>query len=93
MNINYILKNQNKLQTEEYVGLADHLHNREADDNVPPDKMFILPSTFKSSPRSQIQRFQDAMAVAWKSIIVHYSDLQPRMAKNPAKYTRWMYSK
>ncbi|XP_044262777.1 uncharacterized protein LOC123010140 [Tribolium madens] len=61
--ISYFIHNQDRLRADEYHGLVDYLHNRAEEQNIPFGKMVILPSTFQMSPRSQMQRYQDAMAV------------------------------
>ena len=59
----FIRNNQSQLRVESYQGLIDYVNNRAAQQNLPPGRMVILPSTFNGSPRNMMQNFQDAMAV------------------------------
>lgn len=67
----YIRTHQNDLRMDSYRGLQDYLATH-PDSNVPPGRMFILPSTFSGSPRNMHQHCQDAMAIVRRFGIPHY---------------------
>jgi hypothetical protein len=65
-NLNYIRQNQTQLRVDSYQGLMDHINTRAENENKEPGKMVILPSSFKGSPRSMQQHYQDAMSIVRK---------------------------
>lgn len=56
---------------ERYQGLMDYVHNRAEKDNVNMGQVYSSLSTCSGSPKSQMQQFQDAMALG----IIHYNDV------------------
>jgi hypothetical protein len=65
-NLNFIRTRQNKLRTELYQGLADHVEQQEKNSKVPPGIPVILPSSFEGSPRNMRERCADAMSIFGK---------------------------
>lgn len=78
--IAYIRQNQDRLRANEYDGLVDYIHRRGERENVPIGRMVILPSSYSMSPRNQMQRFQDAMAIVCQ---IGYPSLFITMTCNP----------
>ncbi|XP_065679819.1 uncharacterized protein LOC136094133 [Hydra vulgaris] len=62
----FIRNNQNKLRSEQYDALHEHVINRANDLNVRPGRVVILPSSYVGSPRALKENFEDAMAVIKK---------------------------
>ena len=63
--LRYIRMNQNVLRAEVYQGLSDAVTAGD-DAGVTVGSRVILPATFIGSPRSMIELYQDAMAIARK---------------------------
>lgn len=59
-NLNYLRYNQQKLRSESYDVLCQHLSSGE---QGRVGRRIILPSSFTGGPRSQQQHFQDSMAI------------------------------
>ncbi|XP_065678211.1 uncharacterized protein LOC124818131 [Hydra vulgaris] len=62
----FIRNSQNKLRSEQYDALHEHVINRANDLNVKPGRVVILPSSYVGSPRALKENFEDAMAVIKK---------------------------
>ncbi|XP_047136847.2 uncharacterized protein LOC124813603 [Hydra vulgaris] len=62
----FIRNNQNKLRSEQYDALHEHVINRANDLNVRPGRVVILPSSYVGSPRALKENIEDAMAVIKK---------------------------
>nr|XP_047138530.1 uncharacterized protein LOC124814662 [Hydra vulgaris] len=62
----FIRNNQNKLRSEQYDALHEHVINRANDLNVRLGRVVILPSSYVGSPRALKENFEDAMAVIKK---------------------------
>ncbi|XP_065680663.1 uncharacterized protein LOC136094575 [Hydra vulgaris] len=62
----FIRNNQNKLRSEQYDALHEHVINRANDLNVRPGRVVILPFSYVGSPRALKENFEDAMAVIKK---------------------------
>ncbi|XP_047129616.2 uncharacterized protein LOC105843059 [Hydra vulgaris] len=62
----FIRNNQNKLRSEQYDALHEHVINRAYDLNVRPGRVVILPSSYVGSPRALKENFEVAMAVIKK---------------------------
>ncbi|XP_063994425.1 uncharacterized protein LOC135171800 [Diachasmimorpha longicaudata] len=58
--------NQEKLRSDSYQGLRDHLQRRADESHGRVGKMVILPSSFVGSPRNMMQHYQDAMSIVRK---------------------------
>lgn len=61
--LNFIRLNQNAIRAESYTGLTDYLQGRADTENLRVGKMVVLPSTYIGSPRSQVQCYNDAIAM------------------------------
>ncbi|XP_015116448.1 uncharacterized protein LOC107040743 [Diachasma alloeum] len=72
--------NQEKLRSDTYQGLREHLQRRADEAHGRVGKMVILPSSFVGSPRNMMQHYQDAMAIVRK---FGKSDLFITMTCNP----------
>ena len=48
----FIRNNQNKLRSEQYDVLHEHVINLGNDHNVRPERVVVLPSTYAGSPRA-----------------------------------------
>ncbi|XP_065665488.1 uncharacterized protein LOC136086917 [Hydra vulgaris] len=62
----FIRNNQNKLRSEQYDVLHEHVNNIGNDHNVRPGRVVVLPSTYAGSPRALKENFEDAMAITKK---------------------------
>ena len=62
----FIRNNQNKLRSEQYDVLHEHVNNLGNDHNVRPGCVVVLPSTYVGSPRALKENFEDAMAIIKK---------------------------
>nr|XP_047141476.1 uncharacterized protein LOC124816359 [Hydra vulgaris] len=62
----FIRNNENKLRSEQYDALHEHVINCANDFNVRPGRVVILPSSYVGSPRALKENFEDAMAVTKK---------------------------
>ena len=62
-NLNFIRFRQNKLRSDLYNGLMDHLNNAAANEGRSAGRAVILPSSFQNSPRNMNERYHDAMAI------------------------------
>ena len=56
----FIRNNQNKLRSEQYDVLHEHVNNLGNDHNVRPGRVVALPSTYVGSPRALKENFEDA---------------------------------
>ncbi|XP_065654788.1 uncharacterized protein LOC136081402 [Hydra vulgaris] len=61
--VGFIRNNQNKLRSEQYDALHEHVSNLGNDNNVRPGRVVVLPSTYVGSPRALNENFEDAMAI------------------------------
>ncbi|XP_048511374.1 uncharacterized protein LOC125500989 [Athalia rosae] len=64
--IDYCKNHQKELRAESYQGLVDYLNKRAENMNGRVGKMVVLPSSSIGSPRSEMQMYQDAMAIVRK---------------------------
>ncbi|XP_065658931.1 uncharacterized protein LOC136083459 [Hydra vulgaris] len=64
--LGFIRNNQNKLRSEQYDVLHEHVNNLRNDHNVRPGRVVVLPSTYVGSPRALKENFEDAMAIMKK---------------------------
>ena len=64
----FIRNNQNKLRSEQYDVLHEHVNNLGNDHNVRPGRVVVLPSTYVGSPRALKENFEDAMAIIKKYV-------------------------
>ncbi|XP_065664483.1 uncharacterized protein LOC136086136 [Hydra vulgaris] len=62
----FIRNNQNKLRSEQYDALHEHVNNVANERNVRPGRVVILPSSYVGSPRALKENFEDAMAIIKK---------------------------
>ena len=62
----FIRNNQNKLKSDQYDVLHEHVNNLGNDHNVRPERVVVLPSTYVGSPRALKENFEDAMAIIKK---------------------------
>ncbi|XP_065682302.1 uncharacterized protein LOC136095521 [Hydra vulgaris] len=62
----FIRKNQNKLRSEQYDALHEHISNIANDRNIRPGRIVVLPSSYVGSPRALKENFEDAMAIIKK---------------------------
>ncbi|XP_065674113.1 uncharacterized protein LOC136091057 [Hydra vulgaris] len=62
----FIRNNQNKLRSEQYDALNEHLNKIANERNVRPGRVVILPSSYVGSPRALKKIFEDAMAIIKK---------------------------
>ena len=62
----FIRNNHNKLRSEQYDVLHEHVNNLGSDHNVRPGRVVVLPSTYVGSPRALKENFEDAMAIIKK---------------------------
>jgi len=62
----FIRNNQNKLRSEQYDALHEHVINHADNLNVRPGRVVILPSSYVGSPRALKENFEDAMAIIKK---------------------------
>ena len=62
----FIRNNQNKLRSEQYDALHEHVNNIANDRNVRPGRVVVLPSSYVGSPRALKENFEDAMAIIKK---------------------------
>ncbi|XP_065679109.1 uncharacterized protein LOC136093842 [Hydra vulgaris] len=62
----FIRNNQNKLRSEQYDVLHEHVINRANDLNVRPGRVVILPFSYVGSPGALKENFEDVMAVIKK---------------------------
>ncbi|XP_065663052.1 uncharacterized protein LOC136085656 [Hydra vulgaris] len=62
----FIKNNQNKLRSEQYDALNEHVNNIANERNVRPGRVVILPSSSVGSPRALKENFEDAMAIIKK---------------------------
>ena len=62
----FIRNNQNKLRSEQYDVLHEHVINLGNDHNVRPGHVVVLPSTYVGSPRALKENFEDSMAIIKK---------------------------
>ncbi|XP_065671756.1 uncharacterized protein LOC136089633 [Hydra vulgaris] len=62
----FIRNNQNKLRSEQYDALREHVNNIANERNVRPGRVVILPSSYVESPRAIKENFEDAMAIIKK---------------------------
>ena len=67
----FIRNNQNKLRSEQYDVLHQHVNNLGNDHNVRPGHVVVLPSTYVGSPRALKENFEDAMAIIKKRGLPH----------------------
>ncbi|XP_065680665.1 uncharacterized protein LOC101240834 [Hydra vulgaris] len=59
----FIRNNQNRLRSEQYDTLYEHVNNAANNLNVRPGRVVILPSSYVGSPRALKENFEDAMAI------------------------------
>ncbi|XP_065664855.1 uncharacterized protein LOC136086500 [Hydra vulgaris] len=64
--LGFIRKNQNKLTSEQYDVLHEHVNNLGNDHNVRPGRVVVLPSNYVRSPRAIKENFEDAVAIIKK---------------------------
>ena len=64
--LSFVRNNQNKLRSEQYDVLHEHVINLGNDHNVRPGRVVVLPSTYVGSPRALKENFEDAMAIIKK---------------------------
>ena len=62
----FIRNDQNKLRSEQYDVLHQHVNNLGNDHNVRPGHVVVLPSTYVGSPRALKENFEDAVAIIKK---------------------------
>ncbi|XP_047133196.2 uncharacterized protein LOC124811515 isoform X1 [Hydra vulgaris] len=62
----FIRNNQNKLRSEQYDALHEHINNIANDRNIRPGRVVVLPSSYVGSPRALKENFEDAMAIIKK---------------------------
>ncbi|XP_065664462.1 uncharacterized protein LOC136086119 [Hydra vulgaris] len=62
----FIRNDQNKLRSEQYDPLHEHVNNLGNDHNVRPGRVVVLPSTYVRSPRALKEIFEDAVAIIKK---------------------------
>ncbi|XP_065658163.1 uncharacterized protein LOC136082674 [Hydra vulgaris] len=62
----FIRNNQDKLRSEQYDALHEHVNNIANERNVRPGRVVILPSSYGGSPRALKENFEDAMAIIKK---------------------------
>ncbi|XP_065665574.1 uncharacterized protein LOC136086999 [Hydra vulgaris] len=58
----FVRNNQNKLRSEQYDALHEHVNKIANERNVRPGRVVILPSSYVGSPRALKENFEDAMA-------------------------------
>ena len=73
--LNYIRQNQNKLRTERYMGLMNHLENEDIGLETAPGRPVILPLSFSGGPRSMKHNYQDGDEIR-KAKPVYYLHVQ-----------------
>ncbi|XP_065658166.1 uncharacterized protein LOC136082673 [Hydra vulgaris] len=61
-----VRNNQNKLRSEQYDALHEHVNNIANDRNIEPGRVAVLPSSYVGSPRALKENFEDAMAIIKK---------------------------
>ncbi|XP_065645364.1 uncharacterized protein LOC136075855 [Hydra vulgaris] len=62
--LHYLIRNnQNKLKSEQYDVLHEHVNNLGNDHNVRPGRVVVLQSTYVGSPRALKENFEDAIAI------------------------------
>ncbi|XP_065674146.1 uncharacterized protein LOC136091089 [Hydra vulgaris] len=59
----FITNNQNKLRSEQYDALHEHVNNIANERNIRPGRVVILPSSYVGSPRALKENFEDAMTI------------------------------
>ncbi|XP_065679837.1 uncharacterized protein LOC136094151 [Hydra vulgaris] len=59
----FIRNNQNKLSSEQYDALHEHINNIANDRNIRPGRVVVLSSSYVGSPRALKENFKDAMAI------------------------------
>ncbi|XP_065654822.1 uncharacterized protein LOC136081437 [Hydra vulgaris] len=64
--LTFIRNNKNKLRSEQYDALHEHVNNIANERNVRPGQVVILPSSYVGSPRALKENFEDAMAIIKK---------------------------
>ena len=62
----FIRNNQNKLRSDQYDVLHEHVINLENNHNVRPGRVAVLSSIYVGSPRALKENFEDAMAIIKK---------------------------
>ncbi|XP_065678383.1 uncharacterized protein LOC136093366 [Hydra vulgaris] len=62
----FIRNNQNKLRSEQYDALHEHINNIANDRNIRPGRVVVLPSSYVGNPRVLKENFEDAMAIIKK---------------------------
>ncbi|XP_065684594.1 uncharacterized protein LOC136096905 [Hydra vulgaris] len=62
----FIRNNQNKLRSEQYDALHEHVNNIANDRNIRPGRVVVLPSSYVGSPRALRENFEDAIAIIKK---------------------------
>ncbi|PAV65868.1 hypothetical protein WR25_06991 [Diploscapter pachys] len=61
--LDFIRKNQKAIKAENYKALQDYLQDTADEQGKRVGKVIVLPSSFKGSPRSCMQGYQDSMAI------------------------------
>ncbi|XP_065678445.1 uncharacterized protein LOC136093388 [Hydra vulgaris] len=62
----FIRNNQNKLRSEQYDALNEHINNIANDRNIRPGRVVVLISSYVGSPRALKENFENAMAIIKK---------------------------
>ncbi|XP_065682294.1 uncharacterized protein LOC136095517 [Hydra vulgaris] len=61
-----VRNNQNKLRSEQYDALHEHVNNIANDHNIRPGRVVVLPSSYVGNPRPLKENFENAMAIIKK---------------------------